>query len=385
MRSIFHLLKLSLLVTAAATGAAAQLPSLPVPAAPQVDARSYILIDFQTGKVLAERDADAVVDPASLTKLMTAYLVFGELREGRLALDEEVLVSERAWRMGGSKMFIEVGDRVRVEDLLRGMIVQSGNDASVALAEHIGGTEEAFALRMEQQALVMGLSNSHFRNATGMPATQHEVSARDVAELSRRLIADFPEYYPIYSEREFKFGPIEKPQPNRNPLLGNLDGADGLKTGYTEAAGYCLAASAERDGQRLISVVMGTGSPRARASASRALLNYGFRYYDTHRLYGAGETIASIKVWKGEAPEVSLGLEEDLWITIPRGAYDRLEASTSLSERAIAPVQGGQALGRLQVMLDGQSVVDTPLTTLAPVAPGSFAKRTWDHVLMWFN
>ncbi|MEO0420754.1 MAG: D-alanyl-D-alanine carboxypeptidase family protein [Pseudomonadota bacterium] len=369
----------------AAGSAMAQLPSLPVPAPPQVDARSYILIDFQTGKVLAEHDADRVVPPASLTKLMTAYLVFTELRDGRLRLDEEVLVSERAWRMRGSKMFIEVGDRVRVEDLIRGVIVQSGNDASVALAEHIAGTEDAFALRMEQQARAMGLNNSQFRNATGMPAERHRVTARDVAKLSRRLIADFPEYYAIYSEREFKFGPIKKPQRNRNPLLGNFDGADGLKTGYTAAAGYCLAASAEREGQRLISVVMGTKSANARASASRALLNYGFRYYATHRLYGMGETIASVKVWKGEVDEVPLGVQQDLWITIPRGSYDRLQASTTVSERAIAPVDGGETLGQLQVMLDGETVVDTELYTLTPVPPGSFAKRTWDQVMMWFD
>ncbi|MEM9383813.1 MAG: D-alanyl-D-alanine carboxypeptidase family protein [Pseudomonadota bacterium] len=375
----------SCLLSIAAGSVTAQLPSLPVPAAPQVDARSYILIDFQTGKVLAEREADLVVDPASLTKIMTAYLVFTELRDGRLTLDEEVLVSERAWRMGGSKMFIEVGDRVRVEDLIRGVIVQSGNDASVALAEHIAGTEDAFALRMEQQALAMGLVNSQFRNATGMPAERHRVTARDVAAMSRRLIADFPQYYPLYSEREFKFGPIEKPQRNRNPLLGNFEGADGLKTGYTAAAGYCLAASAERDGQRLISVVMGTKSARARASASRALLNYGFRYYATHRLYGAGDTIASVRVWKGDVEQVPLGIEQDLWITIPRGSYDRLQASTTVSERAVAPVDGGQTLGRLQVTLDGETVVDTPLTTLTPVIPGSFVKRTWDQVIMWFN
>ncbi|MEO0972847.1 MAG: D-alanyl-D-alanine carboxypeptidase family protein, partial [Pseudomonadota bacterium] len=288
MRSLLHLLSAAFaLFACSSSGALAQLPALPVPAAPQVDARSYILMDFRTGQVLAEREADKVLDPASLTKLMTSYLVFAELAGGRLSLEDEVQVSERAWRMGGSKMFIEVGERVRVEDLLRGVIIQSGNDASVALAEHIAGTEEAFATMMERQALALGLTSSRFRNSTGMPAPAHKVSARDVAVLARRLIADFPQYYPLYSEREFRFGPIEQPQRNRNPLLGSLEGADGLKTGYTEAAGYCLAASAERDGQRLISVVMGTKSARARASASRALLNYGFRYYSTHQLYRA--------------------------------------------------------------------------------------------------
>jgi D-alanyl-D-alanine carboxypeptidase (penicillin-binding protein 5/6) len=368
---------------AVAAPAAAQMPALPIPSPPRVDADSFILLDFNTGRILAELDPDRAVEPASLTKLMTTYIVFAEVQSGRLALDEEVLISERAWRMGGSQMFIEVGMRVSVSDLLRGVIVQSGNDASVALAERIGGTEENFALMMNAQAEAMGLTTARFRNATGLPAEDHLVSARDVALLSRALITQFPKLYELFAERRFSFNEIS--QPNRNPLLGNFDGADGLKTGYTEAAGYCLAASAEREGMRLVSVVMGSSSPKARADATRALLNYGFHFYATHRLYQANETITTVPVWKGAQDEVPLGLDETLYITIPRGSYDRLQASTEVNERAIAPLQQAMPLGQLHVMLDDSVVAEAPLYTLADIPAGSFAKRTWDQIKLWFD
>jgi D-alanyl-D-alanine carboxypeptidase (penicillin-binding protein 5/6) len=356
---------------------------MPVPAPPRVDANSYILMDFDSGRVLAEHDADATAEPASLTKLMTVYIVFSELDAGRLSLDDVVTVSERAWKMGGSQMFIEVGMRVTVDELLRGVIIQSGNDASVALAERIAGTEENFALMMNSQASALGLDASHFLNSTGLQEDGHLVSARDVAALSRALIARFPSLYDLFAERSFEFNDIA--QRNRNPLLDNFDGADGLKTGYTSAAGYCLAASATRGDMRLISVVMGSSSARARADATRALLNYGFHFYATHRLYQARQPVTSVRVWKGAGEEVSLGPQQEIYITIPRGSYERLEASMEVNTRAIAPVAAATEMGYLQVALDGEPLVNAPLYTLFEVPQGSFAKRTLDQVMLWFD
>jgi D-alanyl-D-alanine carboxypeptidase (penicillin-binding protein 5/6) len=382
LRRTTALLFLSLLLPLAQI-ASAQRAAMPVPAPPRVDARSYLLMDFHSGRILAELDADTPAEPASLTKLMTTYIVFGELDAGRLSLDDEVLVSERAWKMGGSQMFIEVGMRVTVGQLLRGVIVQSGNDASVALAERIAGTEENFALMMNDQAMRLGLENSHFRNATGLQEDGHLVTARDVAKLSRALIARFPTLYDLFAERSFEFNDIA--QRNRNPLLDTFDGADGLKTGYTKAAGYCLAASAERDGMRLISVVLGADSPRGRADATRAMMNYGFHFYATHRLYQARQPVTSTRVWKGAEEEVMLGLHEPLYVTIPRGSYERLEASTEVLERAVAPVSAATHFGELLVALDGEAIAEAPLYSLAPVEAAGFARRTWDQIMLWFE
>jgi serine-type D-Ala-D-Ala carboxypeptidase (penicillin-binding protein 5/6) len=305
---------------------AAALP--PVPAAPAVPARAFILLDFNSGEVLAEKDADVSMDPASITKLMTAYSVFSELRKGQMNLDDLVTISERAWRTGGSRTFVEVGTRVRVEDLIRGMIVQSGNDASVALAEHTAGTEAAFAELMNEYARRLGMVNTSFRNATGLPAQEHYSSARDIGILASAIIREFPEFYQLYSEREFTFNNIT--QRNRNHMLWRDPSVDGMKTGMTSAAGYCLVSSAQRDGMRLVSVLLGTNGAKARADATQSLLNWGFRFYESHRLYAARQPVTTARLWKGQIDALDVGLSEDLWVTVERGRYDLMQASMEI-------------------------------------------------------
>ncbi|HRQ66014.1 MAG TPA: D-alanyl-D-alanine carboxypeptidase family protein [Xanthomonadaceae bacterium] len=305
----------------------------PIPAVPSVGASSYVLLDFQSGRVLASRNPDQALPPASLTKVMTAFMIFAELEAGRLALDEMVTVSEKAWRRPGSRMFIEVGKQVSVQDLLKGMIVQSGNDATLALAEHVAGSEEAFADLMSRQARALGMANTHFVTVDGLPGEGHVSSARDMAVLARAMVARFPDYYAWYSEREFTYNGIR--QHNRNSLLWRDESVDGLKTGHTEAAGYCLIASAMRGDMRLISVVMGSASERSRADESQALLNYGFRFFESHRLYTAGATLAEPRLWKGEHDSVPLGVDSDVVVTLPRGAYERLSAN--LRVQCLAP------------------------------------------------
>ena len=301
---------------------AAQLPNVPVPPPPKIDARGYLLIDHQSGRVLAEHNADQRLEPASLTKLMTAYAVFHALKAGKLKLDDPVTISERAWKAEGSRTYVDVGTQVPVEVLIQGMIVQSGNDATVALAERVGGNEETFAALMNGYAKQLGMKDSHFENSTGLASPTHYMTARDVATLSSAIVREFPEYYRWYSQREFTWNKIS--QPNRNGLLGR-DGVDGIKTGHTESAGWCLASSAERNGMRLISVVMGTPSWKAREQASQALLNYGFSFYETRKLHGAGQKLATTEVWKAEESPVALGLRRDLYLTVPRGRFDRGE------------------------------------------------------------
>jgi D-alanyl-D-alanine carboxypeptidase (penicillin-binding protein 5/6) len=365
----------------------------PVPAPPALEARSYILMDADSGAVLAERDADTPHGPASITKLMTAYVVFKALREGHIGWDDRVEVSERAWgsRVEGSKMFIRVGKRVPVRDLLRGMIVASGNDASIALAEHVAGTEAAFAELMNAEAKAMGLKNSHFVNSTGLPHPDHYMSARDIAILSLHLIRDFPEEYKMFGEKEYTT-PVEysggrKPitQPNRNRLLWKDASVDGLKTGHTEEAGYCLAASALRDGMRLISVVMGTSGDRKRTAESQALLSYGFRNFETHKLFEAGETLANLRVWKGETETVPAGVPEALYVTVPKGRYDDLEARTEPQGRVMAPVVKGQRLGDVVVRLDGRELRRVPLVALRDDPEGGLWRLAVDTVLLWFE
>lgn len=354
-----------------------------IPEAPQVAASSYILLDFHSGHVLASDNPHLQVEPASITKMMTAYVVFSEIKSGNLSLDDMVTISEKAWRTGGSKMFIEVDKQVKVEDLIRGMIIQSGNDACVALAEHIAGSEEVFASMMNQHAKKLGMNDSTFKNATGLPADGHLVSAFDVAILGKALIAEFPDLYHFYSEKEFTFNKIK--QHNRNTLLYRDPTVDGFKTGHTEAAGYCLATSAMRNGMRLINVVMGTSSEKARADESQKLLNYGFRFYETHKLYNQGDERIKAEIWKGVDEEISLGLAEDLFITIPKGSYEKLDANVDLPNVITAPVQQGTQLGTLNLLLDGETIMKKPLVALQTAEAAGWWTRSMDSIGLWFK
>lgn len=364
----------------AASGFAAEVP---IPAPPQIGANSFLLMDFSSNRIIAEQAADEPVEPASLTKLMTAYAVFKALEQGQININDQVRVSEKAWRTQGSRMFIEVDTSVSVEDLIRGMIIQSGNDASVALAEHVAGSEETFVGLMNQYAAMLGMSGTHFQNPTGLPGDNHLMTARDVAVLAQAIIQEFPEYYGFYSEREFTYNGIR--QHNRNSLLWRDQSVDGLKTGHTDAAGYCLVTSAERDGMRLVSVVLGTSSPEARAEASQALLGYGFRFFETHRLYASGEEIETARVWKGEPQMASLGLTEDLYVTIPRGQYDSLSAVMDLSTELVAPLTSDTAVGAVRVTLAGEPVSDVPLVVLDEVAQAGFLARVKDEITRWLQ
>jgi len=353
----------------------------PVPAAPQLGAESYLLMDFNSGRILVEQNPDSQVEPASITKLMTSYVVFRELDEGNITLDETAAVSERAWRTGGSRMFIEPDMQVTVEDLIRGMIIQSGNDACVALAEHIAGSEEAFASLMNHYADVLQMTGTHFMNSTGLPDPQHYTTARDIVLLSAAIIGEFPEYYTWYSEKEFTFNNIR--QHNRNTLLWRDPAIDGLKTGHTEAAGYCLATSAKRDGMRLLSAVMGSSSESSRASESQTLLNYGFRFFETVQLYQAGQELARSRVWKGLTEEVALGLEQALFATIPRGRYDDLDAQVEMQTELSAPLDAGVTVGTISVHLGEELIASRDLITLGAVEEAGFFGRSWDSLRIW--
>ncbi len=356
---------------------------MPVPAPPQLGARSYILTDFYSGNVLVEQNADERAEPASITKVMTAYVVFAELAQANISLDDMVPVSERAWRTGGSRMFIDPSMQVSVEDLLRGVIVQSGNDASVALAEFIAGSEEAFAGVMNHYAEALGMTNTHFANSTGWPDELHYTTARDIAKLSEATIRDFPDYYRWFSEKEFTFNEIR--QHNRNTLLWRDPAVDGLKTGHTEAAGYCLASSASRDGMRLISVVMGSASENSRASESQSLLNYGFRFFETVQLYEARDELAQARVWKGLVDNVPVGIADEVFVTIPRGRYGDLDAQVEMQPQLEAPLTEGAVIGQLSVSLEDDLIVQRDLITLAGVEPAGFFGRTWDGLKLWVD
>jgi D-alanyl-D-alanine carboxypeptidase (penicillin-binding protein 5/6) len=373
----------SILVLCVCLFSAVHAATVPAPAPPSFDAKSYILLDYQSGEALAERNADERLAPASITKLMTAYVVFKALAEGQASMDDEVYVSEKAWRMEGSRMFIEVGKRVRLADLLKGMIIQSGNDACVALAEHLAGSEAVFASMLKAGAEALGMHNSHFVNVTGLPDPEHYMSARDIALLARALIRDFPDQYWHYSQKKFTYNNIT--QYNRNKLLWRDDSVDGLKTGHTESAGYCLVSSAKRDDMRLISAVMGTKGPKARARHSEALLNYGFRFFETHRLYAAGEALIDPRVWMGEPETVPMGLKADLYVTIPRGQYDNLDARIELDSQITAPVHDGQTLGKVVVAFNGEELTQTPLVALQEVPEGGLWRQAVDLVLQWWD
>ena len=349
-----------------------------VPAPPAIKASSYLIMDFDSGHVLAAENIDERLPPASLTKIMTAYVAGSELAENHITLDDVITVSEKAWRMTGSRMFIEVNKQVTARELLDGIIIQSGNDASVALAEHISGDESVFAELMNQHAKRLGMTNTHFVNATGLPDEQHYSSTHDMAILGVALIRDYPDIYEIHSHKEFTFNGIK--QHNRNRLLWLDNSVDGIKTGHTEEAGFCLVASAKRDDMRLIAAVMGTESEKARASAIQALLNYGFRFYETRKLHSRGDVMTASRIWKGETDNIDLVLKDDLYVTIARGQFDKLEKNFDLPERIIAPVEAGAETGQMKLMLAGKEVMTVPLYAKAAVPEGGFFKRTKDKI-----
>jgi D-alanyl-D-alanine carboxypeptidase (penicillin-binding protein 5/6) len=355
----------------------------PIPGAPALKADSFYLIDFDSGRVLAEKNADKKVDPASITKLMTAYLVDKAIEAGDISLEEMVTISDKAWRMKGSKMFVEVGKEVSVETLLKGLIIQSGNDATVALAEHIAGTESAFAGYMNHEAKLLGMVNTQFKNATGWPAEGHYSTAKDIALLAIAAIRDYPESYSHYKEREFTFNNIR--QYNRNRLLWRDESVDGVKTGHTEAAGYCLVSSAKRDGMRLISVLLGATSDKGRTRHSQSLLNYGFRFYETHKLYTAGEVLKTSPVWYGDQDQVSMGVAQDIHITIPRGRYQSLHAAMDIESEILAPIKSGQLLGMVTVELEGEQLVSEKIIAIHAVNEGGLLDWAMDSIKLMFK
>lgn len=367
------------MLLAAASAAAA----VPIPKPPSLDARGYVLLDHASGRVLAELKADERMEPASITKMMTAYAVFKALAEKRLALNEPVTISERAWRAEGSRTFVQVGTQVPAEVLIKGMIVQSGNDATIALAERVGGTEEAFAQLMNEYARRLGMTASNFTNSTGLPDPNLYTTARDIATLARAMIREFPQYYRWYSLREFTWNNIT--QPNRNGLLARDPSVDGIKTGHTESAGYCLVTSANRRNMRLVSVVLGSSSMKAREDASAALLNYGYTFYETVRVRAAGDPILQPRVYKGSVESVSVAPARDVLVTLGRGSAGNLRTEATVNEPLIAPLAANKAVGEL-VVRDGNDIVArAPLFPKTAVAEGGLWSRLTDAVALWFR
>ncbi|OJT01270.1 D-alanyl-D-alanine carboxypeptidase family protein [Marinobacter nauticus] len=377
IRSFVLVLSLATLLVGQAVAQSALIPS-----PPQVAGSSWVLMDPLSGRIIMEHNSHERLPPASLTKMMTAYIVERELDEGRIAMTDMVPISVKAWRTGGSRTFVREGTQVSVEDLLKGVIIQSGNDASVALAEFVAGSEDAFVDIMNQQARQLGMNNTNFENATGLPHPNQYSTAYDLALLAKAIIEDYPENYPLYAVKSFTYNNIR--QPNRNSLLWRDESVDGLKTGHTEEAGYCLVASAKRDNTRLIAAVMGASSAEVRAREVQKMLNYGFRYYETERLFRAGQELVDAKVWGGKSDQISVGLAEDVFVTIPRGARDKLESTVDLDSVIKAPIKVGDELGRIQVMLDGEVLVDEPALALTDVQQGGVFKRLWDAVKLFF-
>ena len=353
-----------------------------IPRAPDIAATSYVLMDATTGDILVESNADIPLPPASLTKIMTDYVVAIELGNGNISLEDEVYISVKAWQMEGSKMFIQEGTTVLLEDLVYGMVVQSGNDASVALAEHVAGSEDAFADMMNQHAEMLGMENSYFINAHGMPQDQHVMSARDLSILAQALIERFPENYEIYSVPEFTYNGIR--QPNRNTLLFQDRNVDGMKTGFTDAAGYCLVASATRDGMRLIAVVMGADSINARAIEAQKLLTYGFRFYETHELFTGNEVLSSNEVWSGKSNTIDIGVEDQVFITIPNNSSDELITDLQIDELLRAPITAGDVLGQVTISFDDQVYYQGEVIALQTIELGSLIKRIIDWFTLFF-
>jgi len=350
------------------------------PAAPTIVASGYILMNHNTGMVLAENNADVKLAPASLTKIMSVYVVFREIANGHLHLDDLVTISQKAWGTPGSRMFVEVGKQVKVEDLLKGVIIQSGNDASVALAEHIAGDEATFAAMMNQHAQRLGMKNSHFEDSNGLPIENHYTTARDLAILTQALVKEFPDYYRWFSQKEFTFNNIV--QHNRNQLLSRDETVDGVKTGFTDAAGYCLVASALRNDMRLISVVMGANSPNARANENQNLLNYGFRFFESHKLYQGKTSLAEARIWKGDTKNIPLGLAEDLYASVPRGHYNDLKAALIIDKKITAPVKEGTKLGTVNVTLKDEVIASKDLIAMKTVEQGNIIQRLYDSAMM---
>ena len=365
------------------TGLSVHADPVVVPAPPQVNASSYLLVDFYSGKVLVSHNIDEKLPPASLTKIMTTYVAASELEAGHIRVDDTTVVSEKAWKMGGSKMFIEVNKKVTVDELLHGIVIQSGNDASVALAEYISGDESVFAQLMNQHAKKLGLTNSHFENASGLPGENHYTTAHDLSILAAALIRNYPEIYKIHSIRDYTYNGIK--QNNRNRLLWLDESVDGIKTGHTEDAGFCLVTSAERDGMRLIAVVMGAESEQARVTANQALLTYGFRFYETRKVFGSEEVLVTGTVWKGKQDKVNIGINRDLYVTIARGQFDNLESRFDLRDPIIAPVQQGTELGNLTLSLAGTEVVNMPVFSSQDVAEAGFFKRMKDGIRLFLR
>ena len=361
---------------------------VPVPPPPDVDATAWVLMDYATGQVLASKNPDQRVVPASITKVMTDYVISAQIGSGKIHLTDQVSISEHAWRAGGagtdgSTSFLKLNSQVPLKDLLYGMIIQSGNDSAIALAEHTAGSEDTFASLMNAYAKQLGMVNSHFVNASGYPADNHYTTAHDVAILTRALIHDYPEDYAISAIKEFEWNGIK--QGNRNTLLWRDPTVDGVKTGHTAEAGFCLDASAKRGDQRMIAIVMGASSEKARADSAMALLNYGFRFFETHKLYEAGKPQATPRLWKGQEDQLPLGVAEDVLVTVKTGDYDKLKATMDIPSTLIAPYKKGQQVGTLHVTEDGQPIEDVPLIALNDAPQGGFFKRLWDSILLWFH
>ncbi len=381
LNSAFRTLSVVLVLMLALTGKAMS-QSVLIPSPPQIAGSSYVLMDPKSGRIIMEENSHERLPPASLTKMMTAYIVERELDEGRIAMSDMVPISVNAWKTEGSRTFVREGTQVSVEDLLRGVIIQSGNDASVALAEFVAGSEGAFVDIMNQQAQLLGMKDTNFVNATGLPSPEHFSTAYDLAMLARAIINDYPENYPLYAEKHFPYNNIR--QPNRNSLLWRDDSVDGLKTGHTEEAGYCLVASAKRNDTRFIAVVMGTNSSEARAQEIQKMLNYGFRYYESERLFRSGQELIEARVWGGQADQLSVGMTEDVYVTIPRGSRNDLESTVDLDSVIKAPIKVGDELGRVKVSYNGEVLVDQPVLALTEVPEGGFFKRIWDAIKLFF-
>lgn len=378
MRNIFILfIFLSGFITSAIAA-----PSL-IPAPPRVNAKAYLLIDHNSGHVLAEHNADKQIEPASLTKLMTTYVVLYEIERGGISLEDDVKISEKAWRMRGSRMFAKVNSLVSVKELLKGLIVQSGNDASVALAEHVADSEAAFVELMNQHAARLDMTATHFNNSTGWPDKNHFTTARDLAKLSRAIIHDFPAHYSWYKIKKYTHNNIT--QPNRNRLLWLDDRVDGLKTGHTEAAGYCLISSATDNGTRLISVVTGTNRDDARIAASRKLLNYGFRFFETNLIHKANTEITKMRVWKGEKEQLALGISNNLYITTPKGVRNKIKNNIKVEAMIEAPITKGQSFGRLNIMLGKEQIATQELIALSTINEGSIWQKLSDNIQLMFQ
>jgi D-alanyl-D-alanine carboxypeptidase (penicillin-binding protein 5/6) len=399
IKNIFTTLLLAGAVTAYAQQPAAPIPtnSLPtpgaaptveqkpavIPAAPQLAATGYILVDATTGSIVAESNSEERLPPASLTKMMSSYLVVDEIEKGRITEDAMVNISVKAWKMGGSRMYVKEGTQVSVIDLLRGVIIQSGNDSTVALAEYVSGNEDAFVDSMNQKAAQLGMTKTHFENSTGWPAEGHLTTAKDLAVLARAIVNDHPTHYPLYAEKYFFYNNIR--QPNRNLLLFRDESVDGLKTGHTDEAGYCLVASSKRDNTRFIAVVMGTASENARAAETEKLLAYGFRYFQTTSLYQAGQQVSTSRVWSGKTQEVTLGIPNNIVLTLPKGRDQALQAKMHVNEIIKAPIAVGQELGNLTIELDGQLLVNTPIVALHAVEEAGFFARLMDNLKLFFR